>query len=67
MAVPVGSKRLAWIQGDDALGRVTEVLLSLPQGDDNVAAHARHTLDALDLGPVVEAQSGGQPFVVASA
>ena len=48
MAVLVGSKQLA-------LGRVTEVLLSLPEGDDNVAADARHTLDALDLGPVVEA------------
>ena len=42
-------------------------MLSLPEGDDNVATHARHTLDALDLGPVVEAQSGGQRLVIASA
>ena len=62
MAVLVGSKKLARIQGDDALGRVTEVLLSLPEGDDKVAADAHHTLDALDLGLVVEAQSGGQRF-----
>ena len=67
MAVLVGSKQLARIGGDNTLGRVTEVLLSLSQGDDNVAADVRHTLDALDLGPVVEAQSGGQRLVVASA
>ena len=42
MAVLVGSKQLARIWGDDARGRVTEVLLSLPYGDDNVVAHARH-------------------------
>ena len=59
MAVLVGPKQLARIQGDDALGRITEVLLSLPEGEDNVAADARHTLDALDLEPVVEARSGG--------
>ena len=67
MADLAGSKQLARIQGDDALGRITEVLLSLPEGDDNVAAHDRHTLDALDLGPVVEAQSGAQRVGVASA
>ena len=67
MVVLVGSKQLARIQGDDALGRVMEVLLSLPEGDDNVAADARHALDALDLGPVVGALSGGKRSVVASA
>ena len=67
MAVLVGSKQLAHIQGNDALGRITKVLFSLPEGDDNVAADARHTLDALELGPVVEAQSGGQRLVTASA
>ena len=66
LAVLVGSKQLARIHGDDAMGRVTEVLLS-PECDGSVAAHARHTLDALDLGPVVEARSGGQGLVVASA
>ena len=53
MAVVVGSKQLVEIQGDDTLGRITEVLLSLPEGDDNVAAYARQTLDALVLGPEV--------------
>ena len=67
MAVLVGSKQLARIQGDDAPGRVTEVLLSLPKGDDNLAVDARRTYDTLDLGPGVEAQSGGQQLVVASA
>ena len=67
MAVLVGSKQLARIQGDNALGRITEVLLSLPEGDDNMAADARHTLDALGLEPVVEARSGGQRMVIASA
>ena len=43
------------------------MLLSLPQGDDNVAADACHTLDALGLEPVVEARSGGQRMVIASA
>ena len=65
MAVLVGSKQLVRIKGYDAPGRVTEVLLSLPEGDDNVAADARHTLDTLDLGPLVEAQSGGHRLVVA--
>ena len=55
MAVPVGSKQLARIQGDDAPGPVTEVLLSLPERDTNVAVDTRHTLDTLDPGPVVEA------------
>ena len=67
MAVLVGFKQLARIPGDDVPRRVTEVMLSLPNGDDNLAADARHTLDTLDLGPVVEAQSGGQRLVVASA
>ena len=67
MAVLVGSKQLARIQGDDAPGRITEVLLSLPEGDDNVAADAGHTLDALGLETVVEARSGGQRMVIASA
>ena len=63
----VGSKQLSRIKGDDALGGVTEVLVSVAEGDDNVATDARHTLDALDLGLVVEAQCGGQRLVVASA
>ena len=67
MAVLVGSKQLARIQGDDAQGHITEVLLSLPEGDDNVAVDARHTLDALALRAVVEAPSGEQRMVIASA
>ena len=67
MAVLVGSKQLAWIQGDDAQSHVTEVLLSLPEGDDNVATEARHTIDALGLGAVVEARSGEQRMVIAYA
>ena len=59
MVVLVGSKQLARIQWDGAQGRITEVLLTLPQGDDNVAADTRHTLDAFGLEPVVEAWSGG--------
>ena len=55
------------IQGDDALRSITEVLLSLPQGHDNLAAHARHTLVALHLRPVVDAQSGGHRLVIASS
>ena len=35
MAVLVGSKHLARIQGDNAPGRITAVLLSLPDGDGN--------------------------------
>ena len=57
MAVLVGSKQLARIQGDDAPGRITEVLLSLPERDDNVAADARHTLDALGLETVGQEDS----------
>ena len=67
MVVLVGSKQLARIQGDDAQGHITEVLLSLPEGDDNVSADARHMLDALSLGAVVEARSGQQRMVIASA
>ena len=43
------------------------MLLSLPDGDDNMATDARHTLDTLDLEPVVEAQSGRQRLVIVSA
>ena len=67
MAVLMGSKQLARIQGDDAPGRIREVLLSLSEGDDNVAADTRHKLDALGLGAVVEARSGGQRMVIALA
>ena len=42
-------------------------MFSLPEGDDNVATDARHTLDTLDLAAVVEARSGGQRLVLASA
>ena len=66
MAVLVGSKRLARIQGDDTHGSVTEALFSLPEGDDNVAADAGHTMDALGLEAVVEAWLGGQRLVLAS-
>ena len=55
MAVLVGSKQLARIQGDDTQEHVTEALFSLPEGYDNVAADARHTLDSLGLAAVVEA------------
>ena len=67
MAVLVGSKQLARVQGDDAQGHVTEAMFSLPEGDDLVAADARHTLDTLGLTAVVEAQAGGQRLVLASA
>ena len=67
MAVLVGSKQLAWFQGDDAPGRITHVLLSLPDGDDNGLADARRTLDTLGFEPVVEAQHGGRRRVIASA
>ena len=43
------------------------VLLSLPDGDDNASAEARLTSDPVHLEPVVEAQSGGQRLVLASA
>ena len=67
MAVLVGSKQLARVQGDDAQCHVTEAMFSLPEGDDHVAADARHTLDALGLAAVVEARAGGQRLVLASA
>ena len=67
MAVLLASKQLARIQGDDAQGHVTKVLLSLLEGHENVAAGARHTLDALGLGAVVEARSGEQRMSIASA
>ena len=59
MAVFVGSKELARLQGDDAQGHVTEAMFSLPERDDNVAADARHTLDTLGLATVVEARTEG--------
>ena len=67
MAVLVGSKQLARVQGDDAQGHVTEAMFCLPEGDENVAADARHTLDTLGLAAVVEARTGGQRLVLASA
>ena len=67
MAVLVGSKQLARVQGDDAQGHVTEAMFSLPEGDDHVAADARHTLDTPGLAAVIEAQAGGQRLVLASA
>ena len=67
MAVLMGPKQLARVQGDDAQGHVTEAMFSLPEGDDNAVADARHTLDTLGLAAVVEARSGGQRLVLASA
>ena len=67
MAVLVGSKQLARVQGDDAQGHVTKAMFSLPEGDEHVAADARHTLDTLGLEAVVEARAGGQRLVLASA
>ena len=67
MAVLVGSKQLARVQGDDAQCHVTEAMFSLPEGNDNVDADGRHTLDTLGLAAVVEARTGGQRLVLASA
>ena len=67
MTVLVGSKQLARVQGDDAQGHVTEAMFSLPEGDDHVAADARHTLDTLGLAAVIEARAGRQRLVLASA
>ena len=67
MAVLVGSKQLARVQGDDAQGHVTEAMFSLPEGGDHVGADAHHTLDTLGLAAVVEARAGGQRLVLASA
>ena len=69
MVVLVGSKQLARAraQGDDAQGHVTEAMFSLPEGDDHVAASARHTFDTLGLAAVIEARAGGQRLVLASA
>ena len=67
MAVLVGSKQLARIQGNDAQGHDTEAMFSLPEGDDHVAADARHTLDTLGLAAVIEARAGGQRLVLESA
>ena len=67
MAVLVGSKQVARVQGDDAQGHVTEAMFSLPEGDEHVAADARHTLATLGLEAIVEARAGGQRLVLASA
>ena len=67
MALLVGSKQLARVQGDDAQGHVTETIFSLSEGDEHVAADPRHTLDTLGLGAVVEARAGGQRLFLASA
>ena len=67
MAVLVGSKELARVQGDGAQGHVTEAMFSLPEGDEHFAADARHTLDTLGLEAVVEAPAGGQRLFLASA
>ena len=57
MAVLVGSKHLARLQGDDAPSCVTAVLLSLPDEDDNVST--KPTLDAAGgRGPVRRAATG---------
>ena len=66
ISILVGFK-LAQIQGDDALGNIAGVPQSPPQGQDNVDADPHNTLDALGLGPVVKAWSGGQRVVIASA
>ena len=67
MAVLVGSKQLARVQGDDAQSHIAEAMFSLQEGDDHVAADARHTLDTLGLAAVIEARAGGQRLVLASA
>ena len=67
MAVLLGSKQLARVQRDDAQGHVTDAMFSLPEGEDHVAADARHTLNTLGLMAVVDARAGGQRLVLASA
>ena len=67
MAVLGGSKQLARVLGEDAQGHVTEAMFPLPEGDEHVAADARHTLGTLGLEAVVEARAGGQRLVLASA
>ena len=67
MAVLVGTKQLALIQGDDTPGRGAAVLLSLSDGDDNASAEARLTLDPLHLELALEAKSSGQRLVLASS
>ena len=67
MAVLVGSKQLAGMQGNKAQGNVTVVMFSLPEEDDQVRANAHHTLDTLGLTAVVEAPAGGQRLLLASA
>ena len=63
----MGSKQLARVHGDNAQGHVTEAMFSLREGDEHVAADARHTLGTLGLEAVVEARAGGQRLVLASA
>ena len=49
MAVLVGPKRLALLQGDNVACRVAAVLLSLRNGNDSASADTRLTLDPLQL------------------
>ena len=65
MAVLIGPKQLALVEGNNAHGRVALVLRSLLYGDDNVPAEARLRLDPLHVEPVVEAPSSGQRVVLA--
>ena len=55
MVVLVWAQQLVLLQGDNALGRVAAVLLSLPDRDDSALVDAHLTLDPLQLEPVVEA------------
>ena len=57
MAVLLGSKQLARVQGDNVQGHVTAAIFPLPERPDNVAADARRTLDTLGVAAVVEARS----------
>ena len=66
IAVLVASK-VARTQEDDTLGHMTEVLLSLAEGQDNLDADPPNILNALGMEPAVKARSGGQPVVIASA
>ena len=54
MAVLVGSKHLARMPEGDTPTCVTAVVLWLPDEEDNASSHTRHTLDTLDLEPVVD-------------
>ena len=66
MAVLVASKQLARVQWDDAHGHIIEALFSQVKGYHNVAANARHTIDALGLKAFVDTRWGGQRMVLAS-